>query len=124
MNDLCDGLRAVGEHKSHLGHRRQGAGAGVEQDLADAVAGYGTAGLAEQDRFLASPGKPCPQALDLRGFARSVQAFESDKDAARHGLSLPPQLSLETTRLWLCYKWLNSSKYAGAGPLAVRAPLE
>ena len=70
LNDLGDGLRAVGEHQRHLGHGRQGAGAGVEQNLADAVAGCGAAGLAEQDRFLAAPCEPCRQALDLGGFAR------------------------------------------------------
>ena len=42
LDDLGDGLGAVGEHEGHLGERGDGAesgfGAGVEQDGADAVA--------------------------------------------------------------------------------------
>ena len=40
LNHLGDGLRAVGEHQGHLGHGGQGAGAGVEQNFANAVAGW------------------------------------------------------------------------------------
>jgi hypothetical protein len=50
LNDLGDGLGAVGKHEGHLGHGRDGGGAGVEQDLADAVAGGGAAGLARAAR--------------------------------------------------------------------------
>ena len=42
LDDLGDGLGAVGEHQGHLGERGDGAeggfGAGVEEDGADAVA--------------------------------------------------------------------------------------
>jgi hypothetical protein len=65
-------------------------GAGVEQDLADAVAGGGAAGLAQQHRLLAAAREPCRQALDLRGFARPVEAFERDEDTARHGVRITP----------------------------------
>ena len=75
-------MRAI----SVMGARR--AGARVEQDLADAVAGGGAAGLAKQDGLLAAAREPCRQALDLRGFARAVEAFESDENTARHGMSL------------------------------------
>ena len=39
LDDFGDGLGAVGKHEGHLGHGGEAGGAGVEQDLADAVAG-------------------------------------------------------------------------------------
>jgi len=49
LNDFGDGLGAVGEHKSHFGHGIEGGGAGIEDQGADAVAGFSAAGLACQD---------------------------------------------------------------------------
>ena len=54
LDDLGDGLGAVGEHEGHLGHGRDGVRAGVEQQFADAVAGCGAAGLAGEHGFMAA----------------------------------------------------------------------
>ena len=110
LNDLGDGLGAVGKHEGHFRHGRHGDGTGVEQDLADAVAGCGAAGLAQQHGFLAAAREPCRQTLDLRGFARPIEAFERNENTARHGVSLSPRLRQETSLFELCYKRENSSK--------------
>ena len=49
MDDFGDGLGAVGEHEGHFGHGIEGGGAGIEDQGADAVAGFSAAGLACQD---------------------------------------------------------------------------
>ena len=54
-------------------------GAGVEQQSADAVAGGGAAGLASDHGVEAALLHPRGQALDLRGFAGAVEAFEGDE---------------------------------------------
>ena len=57
---------------------------------ANAVSDGGAARLTEHDRVHATLAEQCRQALDLRRLTRLVEALESDKYAARHGLSLPP----------------------------------
>ena len=93
LDHLGDGLGAVGEHQRHLGHRRQTRGARVQHQRADAVAGRRAARLAGHQGGMAALLQPCGQAVDLRGFAGTIQAFERDKETARHGLSLPPKQS-------------------------------
>ena len=90
LNHLSDGLGAIGEHQGQLGHGREGGGAGIEQQSADAVARGGAAGLAGNDGVQAAPLDPCGQALDLRGFTGPVKTFERDEKTARHGVSLSP----------------------------------
>ena len=79
----AEALGAVGEHEGHLGFGGDGAegglGAGVEQDGADAVAEGGAAGLAEGDDAVAGGLERGGEALELRGLAGAVEAFEGDE---------------------------------------------
>ena len=88
LDDLGDGLGAIGEHEGQFGEGSDGAeggfGAGVEEDAADAVAEGGTAGLAEGDYFVACGLKGCGQAAELGGLAGAVETFEGDEVATRH----------------------------------------
>jgi hypothetical protein len=52
LDDFGDGLGAVGEHEGHFCHGREAGGAGVEDEGADAVAGDGAAGLAEENYII------------------------------------------------------------------------
>jgi len=90
LNHLGDGLGAVGEHQGHFRHGSEAGRAGVEDEGADAVAGYGASGLAQEDGIecpvvLLQPGG---QTFDLGGFAGSVKTFEGDEETMRHGRSL------------------------------------
>ncbi len=111
LNDLGDGLGAIGEHQGHLGHGGEGGGPGVKEQSTDAVAGGSSAGLTGQDEaatshpFARRTSKGCAarifwgircaffepggQTLDLGGFTGTVETFESDKQTARHEASLP-----------------------------------
>ena len=88
FDDFGDGLGAVGEHESHFRHGGEAGGAGIEQQLANAVAGGSAAGLARHEVGDAALLHPRRKALDLRGFAGPVESFEGDEEAALHGVSL------------------------------------
>jgi hypothetical protein len=86
LDDLGDGLGAVGEHEGHLSQRTDGAegglGAGVEEYGAETVAERGGAGLAQADDGAAGGSEPGGEAAHLRGFAGAVQALEGDEASA------------------------------------------
>jgi hypothetical protein len=73
LDDLGDGLRAVGEHERHFSDGVDGAqrgfGARVEQDAADAVAEKGASGLAERHYFVACFGERIGKETKLGGLA-------------------------------------------------------
>jgi len=101
LNDLGDSLGAVGEHERHLGGGSKVGIAGVEQDLADAVAGGGSPRLAGYQRGVAAPVQPGSQLADLGSFAGAVEALERDELPARHGLSLTLRPALTGhVRVW------------------------
>ena len=93
LDDLGDGLGAVGEHEGELGEGVDGAegliGGGGDEKGADAIAEGGSAGLAGGDDGMTSGEEVIAQELELRGFAGAVGAFEGDEVSARHGASLP-----------------------------------
>ena len=92
LNDLGDGLGAVGEHKGEFGCGRDGTegglGFGVEEDGADAVAEGGSAGLAESDDGVSLGFERGGETAELGGFARAVETFEGEEEAVGHELSL------------------------------------
>jgi len=68
QDDLVDGLGAVSKHEGHLSQGGERGGAGIEEELADAVSGGGSAGLAGEDRGEAAAFEPGGQTFDLGGF--------------------------------------------------------
>jgi hypothetical protein len=52
LDDFGDGLGAIGKHEGHFRHGREAGGAGIEDEGANAVAGDGSAGLADEDGVL------------------------------------------------------------------------
>ena len=88
LDDLGDGLGAVGEHEGELGQGSYGAesgfGTGVEEDAADAVAEGGSAGLAEGDYGSTLRFEGGGETAELGGLAGAVQTFEGDEITARH----------------------------------------
>ena len=90
LNDLSDGLGAIGKHQGHLCHGSEACGAGVEEDFADPVAGGGSAGLAGEDKghlsMIARTTlvrttllKPVGEASDLGGFSGAVKALKCNE---------------------------------------------
>ena len=83
-------------------------------------------GWRSDDGIVAAASQPCRQTLDLRGFARTVESFERDKNTARHGQSLPP--GMKPNRLYskadaLCVfpQRLKPRPFKGCTARAVRA---
>jgi hypothetical protein len=92
LNHLGDCLRAVGKHQRHLRHGRKSSLPGIQNQRPDAVARPGPARLPRQDWLVRWEAvlEPGSQPAALGRFARSIQAFQGDKQTAWHGLSLSP----------------------------------
>jgi hypothetical protein len=97
LNDLGDGLGAVGEHEGELSQRCDAAercfGFRVQKNGADAVAESGAAWVAQGDDGAALRGQGFGEAPELGGLAGAIEALEGDKKAARHRVEFSSGLS-------------------------------
>jgi len=79
FNDLSNRLRPIGKHQRHLGQGGNGRAARIQQQGANAVAGFGSSRLAGQYRLHSSRIQPTGQTLDLSGLTGAVEAFERNQ---------------------------------------------
>src|ERR1700674_1960632 len=78
LDDARDMLGARGEHEQRFGLR---AHRGVQDDLPDALAHFGAAGLARDERLVAAGAHLLADEIEVRRLARPVDALQRDEPA-------------------------------------------
>ena len=92
LNNFADCLRPIREHQRQLRDRRNRSQGGlaprVQDHATDPVPQRRSSGLPQRDDPVSLPDKRRGKTAKLGRFARAVQAFKGDKEAALHDPSL------------------------------------
>jgi hypothetical protein len=82
LNDFCNVLSAIGEHKGEFGDGRQSCRARVEKNGADTFANGAASGFAGGEHIEAASAQALFQMGELRRFATPIEPFKRYENPA------------------------------------------